>query len=220
MSFVRVRRCNRRYRLYPCVRCCWTLICLGMISTIFVFVFYDYLIYYCSTRSSTIIVSLTSTPRRFQYELPIAIYSLLSQILLPSEIRIYLTSTTDRSRLSLKSLKQSIEHFDGSLTVRRLFDQLVRIHWIDDDYGPATKYLPIIREYHSATTRLSQDQTIIICDDDHYYHPHVIETLDRYGTIYNTSIVGLRGWRGEIDILETQTIHSHAHTHTYVIHEQ
>jgi hypothetical protein len=143
---------------------------------------------------------LTSTPRRFQYELPLTIHSLLTQTQLPKEIRIYLSPTatiSNQKNLTLGYLKLYIKQIDSSVILSKLFDQLVQIRLEEEDYGPATKFLPIIKEFHSITTNASASQGIIICDDDHYYHPETISQLNKYSNKYKNSIIGLRGWRSK-----------------------
>jgi hypothetical protein len=124
----------------------------------------------------------------------------LTQTKLPKEIRVYLSPAVEiskRNNLTLEHLKLYIKHVDSSRIIGNLFDKLVRIRLEEQDYGPATKYLPIIKEFHSLKSNLSQSQAIIICDDDHYYQPYTIATLDKYSTEYKNSIVGFRGWRSE-----------------------
>ena len=191
-----IRRCFSR-RSWFCFPVRWlTVSVVTFLSvSIGIFLFYSVLIYYCCSRSSDTIVSLTSTPKRFTYELPIAVYSLLAQTVLPKEIRIYLSPSSlirNQSHLSTKHLKLAVQSLDSSSVIGRLFDQLVQIRWEENDFGPATKFLPIIREFHSNTS-----QAIVICDDDHYYHPHVIETLNQYAERNQRIIVGLRGWRSK-----------------------
>ena len=138
---------------------------------------------------------MTSTPERFRYELPFAIHSLLSQTRLPKQIRIYLSPTAVIIRhrnLTLKHLKAHIKRLDSSKTIDKLFDKLVKIRLEQADYGPATKYLPIIKEFQS------KSQAIMVCDDDQYYHPYTLSTLIKYSTEYEKSIIGLRGWRGKV----------------------
>ena len=50
-----------------------------LFASILIFFFYAVFVYHCCSRSSETIVSLTTTPKRFTYELPIAVYSLLGQ---------------------------------------------------------------------------------------------------------------------------------------------
>ena len=94
--------------------------------------------------------------------------------------------------LTLKHLKTHIKSLDSSKTIEKLFDKLVKIQFEQEDYGPATKFLPIIKEFESKT------QPIMICDDDQYYHPYTLSALIEYSTKYKNSIVGLRGWRGKV----------------------
>jgi len=124
----------------------------------------------------------------------------LTQTKLPKEIRIYLSPTvtiSNQKNLTLENLKLYIKHVDSSVIIGKLFDKLVQIRSEEQDYGPATKFLPILKEFHSIASNASQSQAIIICDDDHYYHPYTISTLDEYSTQYKNSIVGLRGWRSK-----------------------
>jgi hypothetical protein len=149
---------------------------------------------FSESHSSDIIISLTSTPERFHYELPFAIHSLLSQSQLPKEIRIYLSPTSVISQyrnLTLLHLKKYLKHLDSSETAARLFDKLVQIRLEKEDYGPATKYIPIIKEFYL------KSQPIMICDDDQYYHRYTLATLNEYSIEYRNSIIGLRGWRGK-----------------------
>ena len=88
------------------------------------------------------------------------------------------------------------------MIIAELFDKLVQIRLEKEDYGPATKFLPILKEFHTMATNVSKTQAIMICDDDHYYHPHTIATLIKYSDKYKNSIVGLRGWRSKNFIFE------------------
>lgn len=175
-------------------------------KTIFMFVFISFFITlfhaiyilgpnYLGPHSSDIIVSLTSAPKRFQYELPLTIHSLLSQTLLPKQIRIYLSPTSEiiqQENLTLSHLKINVRRLDSSNSLMKIFDRLVDIRLEGKDYGPATKYIPIIKEFSS------KQQVIMICDDDQYYHPYTVETFNEYSSIFPNSIIGFRGWRGMI----------------------
>lgn len=155
-------------RVYQSTRCCWY--------------------------SSDIIVSLTSTPQRFHHELPLTIHSLLSQTQLPQEIRLRLSPI---SNLTEFQLKKSLEKIDSSVDLHQRFDRLVKIYYENEDYGPGTKFIPIIREFHRTNDSKLQNQRLIICDDDQYYHHETISTLNFYSEKYPNSIVGLRGWRSK-----------------------
>lgn len=153
--------------------------------------------------SSNIIVSLTSTSERFHYELPLTIHSLLTQRQLPRQIRIYLPSNPN---LTISSLRNILERHDSSLSIRRKFNRLVKIIYQHNDEGPAMKFLPIIREFHRKNDRQSPFQSIVICDDDQYYHSEMIFTLKSFSNKYSNSIVGLRGWRGKNVIFRTENL--------------
>jgi len=195
------------FRWYSISRLLAIMILIFLFLSIFLLFYYSILVFhlnYCCFQSSNIIVSLTSTPIRFQYELPFTIHSLLTQTKLPKEIRIYLSPTAtiiNQKNLTLEHLKIYIKQLDSSTIISKLFDKLVQIRLEEQDYGPATKYLPIIKEYHLITPNISISQAIMICDDDHYYHPYTIDTLNKYSNKYKNSIVGLRGWRSKNKII-------------------
>ena len=145
-----------------------------------------------ASNSSDTIVSLTTVQARFHVELPLTIHSLLSQTQLPKEIRIYLSPRsviTEQGNLTLFYLRKSLKQLDDSERLLILFDKLVEIRLENEDYGPATKFLPIVREFQS------KSQAIMICDDDQYYHPYTLATLNTYADQYPDSIIGFRGWR-------------------------
>lgn len=170
---------------------------LLIISFIFLIFFHSISIFrlnHFESDLSDVIISLTTTPARFHHELPIAIHSLLSQRQLPKEIRIYLSpmsTVVKYDNMTLLHLKMSLERLDSSKTLAKLFDRLVLIRLEQEDYGPATKFLPIIKELDSSS------QAIMICDDDYYYHPLTLSTLYEYSKKYPHSIIGLRGWRSK-----------------------
>ena len=195
---------GRLFRSY----CRWTyapLLCilfsiLFVILCVVVIIIYSAVIYRsnrcCSSVSNTI-VSLTSTPARFHYELPFAVHSLLSQTRLPAQIRIYLSPASAivaQSNLTLVHLRLALERLDSSARLAVSFDERVHILHESKDYGPATKFLPIIKEFHATKFGAA---AIMVCDDDHYYHSHTLATLDKYAEMYPNSIVGLRGWRSK-----------------------
>ncbi len=192
-------------RRSPLKRSPWRFLTRLFTVIIFLFIFLSFLIpliysiYIFQLNSSeshslNIIISLTSTPARFHYELPFTIHSLLSQTQLPKQIRIYLSPAAaiiNQNNLTLTDLKISIQHLDSSERIGRLFDRLVQIRLEQEDYGPATKYLPIIKEFGS------RSQAIMICDDDQYYHPFTVATLHDYSNQFPNNIIGFRGWRGK-----------------------
>ena len=187
----------KRSRWRSFSRLCTIITFLTTFSVVFIALIYSIFILQSTPSESNLsntIISLTSIPARFHYELPFTIHSLLSQTKLPREIRIYLSPTSaiiNEKNVTLMHLKTSIQRLDSSETIARLFDRLVQIRLEQEDYGPATKYLSIIKEFGS------NRQTIMICDDDQYYHPYTLATLDEYANRFPDSIIGFRGWRSK-----------------------
>ncbi|CAF1236015.1 unnamed protein product [Adineta ricciae] len=144
-----------------------------------------------------VIISLTTTPARFHYELPLAIHSLLCQTELPKQIRVYLSPASlikQQTNMTLAQLRVYVQNLDSSETMMKLFNDLVDIWLEEEDFGPATKFLPIIKEFKG------KSQRILICDDDQYYHPYTVATLYHYSARYPKSILGFRGWRVRQDL--------------------
>ncbi len=194
-----------RWRILPCLFA----IMLFVFTFLSFFIPFIYSIFifqsnHSESDSSNTIISLTSIPSRFHYELPFAIHSLLSQTQLPKLIRIYLSPTSviiSQKNLTLTHLKISIQRLDSSKTIAKLFDRLVEIQLEQEDYGPATKFLPILKEFGS------NSQAIMICDDDQYYNPYTLATLNKYANQFPNSIIGFRGWRGKKHFLLTTSCH-------------
>lgn len=185
----------KRSRWRSFARLCPPVIFLLIVLLILIFFVHSLVIFRSSSSEnnrSDIIISLTTIPARFHYELPFTIHSLLSQTQLPKEIRVYLSpkiAIIHEKNLTLEHLKLSLRNLDSSKRISKLFDRLVQIRWEDEDYGPATKFLPIIEEFSSSS------QPVLICDDDQYYHPYTLATLNHYSQQFPNSIIGLRGWR-------------------------
>jgi len=97
----------------------------------------------------------------------------------------------NQQNLTLKHLKIYIQRLDSSKMIAKLFDRLVQIRLEEEDYGPATKFLPIIKEFGL------DPQAIMVCDDDQYYHPYTLATLNEYANQLPNSMVGFRGWRSK-----------------------
>ncbi|CAF0897982.1 unnamed protein product [Didymodactylos carnosus] len=147
---------------------------------------------------SDIIVSFTSCSGRFRHELPLTIHSLLSQTILPKEIRLYL-STSDRNLTNKSIIKQDLINIDHSMVISELYNKLVHIYFVPDR-GPATKFMSILEEYDKSN-RSSSTQLIFVCDDDHYYQPHMLATLLFYNRLFKNDTIGFRGWRIRDDLI-------------------
>jgi len=101
------------------------------------------------------VVSLTTVPQRIGQMKP-TLVSLLRQTLPPKEIRINLGRDLFRDT--------PLPSFLDGLA-------LVRVHWVERDVGPATKYIPTLERF--AGTR----QLIVIVDDDMYYGDRLLADL-------------------------------------------
>ncbi|MGR3635083.1 MAG: glycosyltransferase family A protein [Shimia sp.] len=104
------------------------------------------------------IISLSSIPPRFA-DLGDTLESLLAQTVPAERVILYLSRSYRR-----------FPEWDGALPE---VPHGVEIRLVDEDFGPATKVLPAVREF------TGQDLEILFCDDDQVYRPHLAEHLLR-----------------------------------------
>lgn len=97
-----------------------------------------------------LIISLTAIPPRFPY-LNETLQSLLNQTASTAAVNLYLPTRYRR--------------FEWDATQLPKVPPGVNIRLVDEDFGPATKVLPAVREYRN------QDVSILFCDDDKVYDP-------------------------------------------------
>lgn len=101
------------------------------------------------------VVSLTTTPKRINNIKP-TLVSLLRQIVQPKRIEINLSE----------------ELFAGrEIPVSLINLENVKICWQKKDYGPATKLIATIERYQT------QNERIVVVDDDMYYSKNLISDL-------------------------------------------
>lgn len=105
---------------------------------------------------SRYIVSLSSIPPRFP-GLPRTLQSLLAQSVAPERVILYLSRQYTR-----------FPDWDGTLPE---VPEGVEIRLVDEDFGPATKILPALKDF------AGEDLDILFCDDDQIYQPYLAETL-------------------------------------------
>lgn len=105
---------------------------------------------------SRYIVSLSSIPPRFP-GLPRTLQSLVNQTVPPEQVILYLSSHYTR-----------FPDWDGTLPD---VPEGVDIRVVEDDFGPATKLLPALRDF------AGEDLDILFCDDDQIYQPYLAEAL-------------------------------------------
>jgi hypothetical protein len=145
-----------------------------------------------SSLSGQAIVSLASSQARLDVELPITVLSLTRQTVAPKEIRVYFPQGDKgdvQKRVGVNSTDRPLpEH---------LLHPLVRILFAED-VGPATKFVPVIRELLSKVDAGSGP--VIIVDDDHYYSPSLVSTLLTAHLALPYAALGFRGWRIRQDL--------------------
>lgn len=148
------------------------------------------------------VITLASSLKRLDNELPPTLSSLLYQTLPASEIRLILPLAEEdaiRTRLAMGDLPSQFYHS----TVQLIFGE---------DYGPATKFLQTIEsllDKASVEDVTSLDQPVLVCDDDHVYSEDMLKTLveahkrlvgqAKDGMVFKVA-VGLRGWRVRRDL--------------------
>ncbi len=102
------------------------------------------------------IISLSSIPPRFG-QLQTTLDSLLAQTVRPEKIILYINREYRR-----------FPNWDGVLPN---VPEGVEIRRVDEDFGPATKILPAVRDFRESGF------DILFCDDDQVYRPHLAECL-------------------------------------------
>ncbi|WJS85050.1 glycosyltransferase family 2 protein [Paracoccus sp. TOH] len=96
----------------------------------------------------TLVITLSSIPSRFA-ELGPTLRSVLNQQVPPDQVRLYIPRRYRR-----------FPDWDGALPE---VPRGVSIHRTDEDFGPATKILPAVRDF------AGQDCELLLCDDDRIY---------------------------------------------------
>jgi len=145
-----------------------------------------------------IIISLTSSSRRLTRELPLALKSLIQQTIPPAEIRVYIPEE-DIDRLEKAK--------DDPNWGRWLKHPLVKLHFVEDR-GPGSKFLFVIEEYLNKMAEEKEVQAresigrqpILVCDDDHWYPPDLVEAFLDSHRIFPDAALGRRGWRVRKDL--------------------
>lgn len=97
---------------------------------------------------SQLVITLTAIPPRFPH-LHETLRSLVSQKAKVASVNLY--------------LPRRYRRFEWDPSVLPEVPEGVQIRLVDEDYGPATKVLPAVREYRG------QDTLILFCDDDKVY---------------------------------------------------
>lgn len=126
--------------------------------------------------SSKAVISLSILPARFKHFEP-TLNSLTDQTVLPEEIIINLPRTFKRDKTNYEIPDYVNDH------------PLIRINWIEEDMGPATKVLPTLELFNS-----EPDKLIIVLDDDQIYPEGMVENYVRHSEMLSDSALTLSGW--------------------------
>ncbi|MEQ9402701.1 MAG: hypothetical protein RIM99_03870 [Cyclobacteriaceae bacterium] len=134
---------------------------------------------------SDIIVSFTTIPERID-SIELTVKSLLHQKRLPKRIHLNIPYTSFRNQKEYE-IPEWLEKL-ASVNIVRL----------DEDYGPASKFIPSL-EF------LENDQKILVVDDDNIYPPGYIDEFERAGQKNPDFILAASGWRVPEDLIDKST---------------
>lgn len=138
----------------------------------------------CGCNVTRYIVSLSSIPPRFS-GLSLTLESLLAQTVRPERVILYLNRQYTR-----------FPDWDGTLPD---VPEGVEIRMVDQDYGPATKILPALREF------AGQDVEILFCDDDQIYQPYLAEAYLKARAKHPDACIGASGMQDYAPLNEGET---------------
>tara|TARA_B100000214_G_scaffold140426_1_gene100339 strand:+ start:392 stop:1171 length:780 start_codon:yes stop_codon:yes gene_type:complete len=120
--------------------------------------------------SNKYILSLTTIPSRINY-IEETIKSLIEQTLKPEKIILNIPK-----KYSFR-FESSIDEHVIQKSLNKYIDEII-INYIDEDYGPGTKLLGLIK---SNIIKLDlKDTYIVLVDDDVKYTPYMLEYFDNY----------------------------------------
>jgi hypothetical protein len=151
---------------------------VASLSVLLLFMMSGYLSFDPIIPTSPILVSLTTTIGRADYELGITLYSLLHQSL-ETKINVYVPQDEEILFLSFMSENPNSLLHNPRVTVIPTFD-----------WGPSTKFIPVIESLIKAK---AINTRAIVCDDDHYYSSSVIKTLVEHHASDPSKAYGFRG---------------------------
>lgn len=134
---------------------------------------------------SNLIFSLTTIPERID-SIELTIKSLLYQKKLPARIHLNIPYVSFRNKKEyvipkwLESLKS------------------VNIVRIEEDFGPASKFIPSLKSS-------SEDQSILVVDDDNIYPPNYVRDFELAESKNPDFILAASGWRVPEDLIDKST---------------
>ena len=116
------------------------------------------------------IMSLTTIPSRIN-SVENTIQSLVEQTLKPEKIVLNLP------KIYNFRFNSSIQDLHIKKLLNKYNDKII-INYVDDDYGPGTKLLGLIKS--KIINMDIKDTYIVLVDDDHIYKPYMLEYFDNY----------------------------------------
>jgi len=131
-----------------------------------------------------VVVTLTTLPSRID-RIDLTLKSLLRQTLRPKTIRLNVPAVSRREGRAYRVPERLLRL--QSITIVRV-----------DDYGPATKLIPSLRD-------AAPDQRLLVVDDDRIYQPYLIEQLMRGADGHPGAAVASSGWDAPADLTDRPT---------------
>tara|TARA_Y100001980_G_C14548606_1_gene329942 strand:- start:373 stop:1137 length:765 start_codon:yes stop_codon:yes gene_type:complete len=125
-----------------------------------------------------VIISLTTIPPRFKY-LSLSIESILNQTIKPDKIVIHIPEIYNNFSYENENLPQF-------LSDKVIYNRQTK------DYGPATKLLGLYNT--ELYNNMSNDDIIIVIDDDRIYNNKLIETFLKFSKKNITKVLTVAGW--------------------------
>lgn len=123
---------------------------------------------------SDIVVCLTTVPARID-EIDATLKSLLYQHRAPARIRLHVPRTSKR---------EGVPYLVPAWIERLAAVEVVRC---DEDFGPATKLIPALRD-------LEPSQALLVVDDDKLYAPCLVDDMHRASHARPDIAIGSSGW--------------------------
>lgn len=131
-----------------------------------------------------VVICLTTIPSRIESLQP-TLKSLLNQTRSPARIRIHVPhfSIREKCRYVIPDWMNGLQ-------------SVVIVHC--DDYGPATKLLPALRDFE-------ENQPLLVVDDDRIYRRNLVETTVRLANSNPEVAFGFTGWNVPPDFVDRPT---------------
>ncbi|NQZ75644.1 MAG: glycosyltransferase family 2 protein [Ekhidna sp.] len=138
-----------------------------------------------STNKSKIVFSLTTIPERID-SIELTIKSLLFQQKPPSRIHLNIPYVSFRNKKEYV-IPQWLQELESVKIVR-----------IDEDYGPASKFIPSLQ-------KLDANIPILVVDDDNIYPPNYIKDFESAEKKNPDVILAASGWKVPNDLIDKPT---------------